>query len=139
VAQHFAWVHTLDRRKLAGRLDAHRPHYAPPLNICLQVNLAGESQKGGIEPACVTQLAADVAALPRLMLRGLMTVPPTGIDPKQTAKYFGQLANLQRSLIDEGHELDTLSMGMSSDLEIAIAAGSTLIRVGTAVFGPRAE
>ena len=113
VAQLFAWVHTLDRAKLAEKLAAHRPHYAPPLNICLQVSLAGESQKGGIEPDGVRQLAGKINTLPQLALRGLMTIPPAVMDPQQNAEYFRRLANLQRSLIDEGYQLDTLSMGMS--------------------------
>ena len=139
VAERFAWVHTLDRPKLAERLAAQRPHYSAPLNVCLQVNLAGELQKGGVAPDGVRELAGLVASLPRLALRGLMTVPPAGIEPHITAEYFQQLAKLRRALTVDGYELDTLSMGMSDDLEIAVAAGSTLVRLGTAVFGPRAK
>ena len=139
VAERFAWVHTLDRPKLAERLAAQRPHYAAPLNVCLQVNLAGELQKAGVAADGVRELAGLVASRPRLALRGLMTVPPAGIEPQTTAEYFQQLAKLRRALTVDGYELDTLSMGMSDDLEIAVAAGSTLVRLGTAVFGPRAK
>jgi len=137
VAPRFGWVHTVDRAKLAQQLNDHRPHNAPPLNICLQVNLAGESQKGGIEAAAVAELAAVVAELPRLKLRGLMTVPPATANPEQSRPYFDSLAQLQRELADSGLPTDTLSMGMSSDLEVAVAAGATIVRIGTAIFGQR--
>ncbi len=137
VAAKFAWVHTVDRAKLAQRLNDHRPHYGSPLNVCLQVNLSGESQKGGIEAGAVAELAAHVAQLPRLKLRGLMTIPPATADPTNSRPYFEGLAQLQQELADTGLPVDTLSMGMSADLEVAVAAGATMVRIGTALFGQR--
>ena len=133
----FAWVHTVDRIKLAERLNGYRPHYAAPLNVCLQVNVAGEVQKAGAEPADVPELAAAVTALPKLRLRGLMTIPPMHDDPADSAPHFRTLRLLRNELVNAGYELDTLSMGMSGDLEVAIQEGATLVRVGTAVFGAR--
>ena len=137
IAENFAWLHALDRLKIAERLAAQRPFHAPPLNVCLQVNLAGESSKGGVAPAQLPALVAAVAALPRLRLRGLMCLPPAETDPARQRHWFTQLAHLQDELNAHGAGLDTLSMGMSDDFEAAIAEGATLVRLGTVLFGPR--
>ena len=137
VAQAFQWVHTLDRAKIAERLSAQRPHYAGPLDVLLQVRLAEEAGKGGVEPAQVPALAEIVAGLPRLRLRGLMCIPPPQADEALQREPFRRLRELLLDLNRGGHALDTLSMGMSADLEAAIAEGATIVRVGTAVFGPR--
>jgi PLP dependent protein len=137
IAEAFAWVHALDRLKIAQRLSAQRPFHAPPLNVCLQVNLAAESTKGGVAPAGLAGLAAAVAALPRLRLRGLMCIPPEEADPARQRAWFAQLRALQEQLNASGLGLDTLSMGMSADFQAAIAAGSTIVRLGTALFGAR--
>lgn len=136
-ATHFEWVHTVDRLKIARRLSAQRPFHAPPLQVCIQVRLGDEASKSGAEPAAVRELAAAVAELPRVTLRGLMTIPPPSDDPAVQRGYFRTLRELQENLIDDGLTLDTLSMGMSADLEAAIAEGATLVRIGTALFGPR--
>lgn len=137
VAEHFQWVHTVDRERIARRLSEQRPFHAPPLNVCLQVALAEEPGKGGIEPARLLELAQAVAQLPRLKLRGLMCIPPPAPDfPTQLAR-FQQLAALQQRLASAGLPTDTLSMGMSGDLEAAVAAGATWVRIGTALFGAR--
>ena len=137
VAQAFQWVHTLDRAKIAERLSAQRPHYAGPLDVLLQVRLAEESGKGGIEIAQVPALAEIVAGLPRLRLRGLMCIPPPQADEALQHEPFRRLREVLLELNRGGHSLDTLSMGMSADLEAAIAEGATIVRVGTAIFGPR--
>jgi hypothetical protein len=137
IAEEFAWVHALDRLRVAERLAAQRPFHAPPLQVCLQVNLAGEDTKGGVSPAELPALAAAVAALPRLRLRGLMCIPPEESDPARQRAWFARLAALKHELNAGGAALDTLSMGMSGDFEAAIAAGATIVRVGTALFGPR--
>ena len=137
VAQAFQWVHTLDRAKIAERLSAQRPHYAGPLDVLLQVRLAEESGKGGIEIAQVPALAEVVAGLPRLRLRGLMCIPPPQADEALQHEPFRRLREVLLDLNRGGHSLDTLSMGMSADLEAAIAEGATIVRVGTAIFGPR--
>jgi PLP dependent protein len=137
VAERFAWVHGLDRLKIAERLDAQRPHHAPALNVCIQVNLAGEQSKGGVPAAQLPGLAAAVAALPRLALRGLMCIPPEETDPERQSAWFARLRALRDSLKAGGLSLDTLSMGMSGDFEAAIQEGATMVRVGTAIFGPR--
>lgn len=134
VAESFAWVHTLDREKLAVRLDEQRPHYAAPLNVLIQVNLGREEQKAGVAESEVHALAQAVLRLPRLRLRGLMALPPQHGDP---GEWFRRLAALQAHLRAEGFALDTLSMGMSADFEAAIAAGATCVRIGTAIFGAR--
>ncbi|MDY6944340.1 MAG: YggS family pyridoxal phosphate-dependent enzyme [Pseudomonadota bacterium] len=139
VAEHFDWAHTLDRERIALRLNEQRPHYAPPLNICVQVSLVPEPGKGGVPPAQVLPLARSVAALPRLKLRGLMCIPPPRDSFEEQRALFEQLAACQRQLIDAGLAVDTLSMGMSSDLEAAVAAGATWVRIGTALFGERAR
>jgi pyridoxal phosphate enzyme (YggS family) len=137
VAQTFQWVHTVDRVRTAQRLSAQRPHFAGPLDVLLQVRLADEDGKGGIVAAQVPALAEIVAGLPRLRLRGLMCIPLPQPDEAQQREPFRQLRELLLELNRRGHSLDTLSMGMSADLEAAIAEGATIVRVGTAVFGPR--
>jgi pyridoxal phosphate enzyme (YggS family) len=138
VAEAFDWVHSVDRLKIAQRLSEQRPHDMAPLNVCLQVNISGESSKSGLAPADVPPVARAVAALPRLQLRGLMAIPePAGDFEAQRAPHRA-LRELLEQLKAEGLGLDTLSMGMSADLEAAIAEGATIVRVGTAVFGERA-
>jgi hypothetical protein len=137
IAEHFAWLHTLDRDKIARRLDAQRPATLPPLNVCLQVNISHETSKAGLEPAAVAELAALIAELPRLRLRGLMAIPAIETDPDRQRIPFRKLAQLQKSLLASGLSLDTLSMGMSDDLEAAITEGATMVRIGTAIFGQR--
>jgi pyridoxal phosphate enzyme (YggS family) len=137
VAEGFAWAHAVDRLKIAQRLAEQRPYYAPPLNICLQVNVAGEGSKGGVGFAELPALATAVAALPRLKLRGLMCLPPEEDDPARQRHWFAKLRVALEQLNAAGLGLDTLSMGMSGDLEAAIQEGATIIRVGTALFGPR--
>jgi pyridoxal phosphate enzyme (YggS family) len=137
VAENFAWVHGVDRLRIAERLSAQRPFHAPALNICLQVNLGAEASKGGLTPPEVPELARQVAALPRLRLRGLMCIPPAATDRAAQRRPFAELAELLGSLNAAGAHLDTLSMGMSADLEAAILEGATIVRVGTALFGAR--
>jgi pyridoxal phosphate enzyme (YggS family) len=137
IAAGFAWVHSVDRLKIAERLAAARAPGANPLNVCLQVNIGGETSKSGVAPAALPALARAVNALPALRLRGLMTVPPPSQDPAQQRRYFAELRALKEQLTTAGIALDTLSMGMSADLEAAIAEGATLVRVGTAIFGQR--
>jgi PLP dependent protein len=137
VAESFAWVHAVDRLKIAERLAEQRPYYAPPLNICLQVNVAGEDSKGGVTLAALPALAAAVVALPRIKLRGLMCLPPEEEDPARQRHWFSLVRAAQDRLNASGCGLDTLSMGMSGDFEAAIQEGATVVRVGTALFGPR--
>ena len=135
VAENFQWVHTVDRARIAARLNEQRPRLAPPLNVLIQVNQAHEPQKKGAAESDVVPLARAILALPRLRLRGLMTIPPASAD---TVTFFRELVALQARLRGEGFPLDTLSMGMSADFEEAIAAGANCVRIGTAIFGPRA-
>jgi len=137
IAASFAWVHAVDRLRVAERLSEQRPFHAPPLNVCLQVNLAAEPSKGGVTCAQLPALARAVAALPRLKLRGLMCLPPQEADPERQGHWFGELRRLQASLNAQGAALDTLSMGMSDDFEAAILEGATVVRLGTVLFGPR--
>lgn len=137
VAEHFAWVHTLDRVKIAERLSAQRPEQLPPLQVCIQVNVSGEANKSGVAPEQAAALAHAVAKLPRLQLRGLMAVPEATDDAASLATQFGRLRGIQEALKQQGLPLDTLSMGMSHDLESAVAAGATMVRIGTAIFGAR--
>lgn len=137
VATHFDWVHSVDRLKVARRLSEQRPPERPPLNICLQVNVSGEASKSGITPGDLPSLAAAVKELPGLNLRGLMAIPARTGDSDAQREPFRALRHMFESLNAEGYDLDTLSMGMSSDLEAAIAEGATIVRVGTALFGPR--
>ena len=134
IAEHFAWVHSVDRLKIAQRLSEQRPDGLPPLNICIQVNVSGEASKSGCAPADLPTLAHAISALPRLTLRGLMAIPePTDERAEQDAA-FAKVRELQEGL---NMGLDTLSMGMSHDLESAIAQGATWVRIGTALFGAR--
>lgn len=139
VAEAFDWVHSVDRLKIAQRLAEQRPARLPPLQLCLQVNVSGEASKSGAAPADVPALAAAVAALPRerVRLRGLMAIPEPAADPETQRIPHRALRELCRTLNDQGLALDTLSMGMSADLEAAVLEGATLVRVGTAIFGRR--
>jgi pyridoxal phosphate enzyme (YggS family) len=139
VAEQFDWVHSIDRLKTAERLSAQRPAYLPPMQVCVQVNVDGETGKSGVPPEETAALALAVAALPRLTLRGLMSIPEPVGDPALQRKPHRALRELMASLRDRGlPSLDTLSMGMSADLEAAVAEGATCVRVGTAIFGGRA-
>ncbi len=138
IASHFDWVHSVDRLKVARRLSEQRPAGMPPLNICLQVNVSGEQSKSGITFTELPQLAAEVARLPHLRLRGLMCIPAPADQPEQQRKPFRALREALEGLNVQGYRLDTLSMGMSDDMEAAIHEGATMVRIGTALFGPRA-
>jgi pyridoxal phosphate enzyme (YggS family) len=143
IATHFHWVHSIDRLKIARRLSDQRPPELPPLQVCLQVNISGEDSKSGVAPAQLAALAEAVLSLPRLQLRGLMAIPAATTDTREQHRAFAALRellnalNAQLQLAGTGRALDTLSMGMSADLEAAIAEGSTLVRVGTDLFGQR--
>jgi len=137
VAERFAWVQSVDREKIAQRLSAQRPAALPPLNVLLQVNVSGEASKSGVDAGQLAALAHAVVALPRLRLRGLMAVPEPTRDAGQQRRRFRAMREYYERLRAEGLALDTLSLGMSDDLEAAIAEGSTLVRIGTAIFGPR--
>jgi hypothetical protein len=137
VAERFDWVHSVDRLKIAERLAAQRPETRAPLQVCVQANVSGEATKRGAAIGEVAALARAVAKLPRLRLRGLMTIPEPTDDSRVQRARFESLRALQDDLVRDGLPLDTLSMGMSDDLEAAIAAGSTMVRVGTAIFGAR--
>ena len=137
VAEAFDWVHSVDRLKIAQRLSDQRPAQLPPLNVCLQVNISGEASKSGLLPQEVAQVAAAVAALPRLRLRGLMSIPEPAQGLQAQQAPHRALRLMQQELNQRGLALDTLSMGMSDDLEAAVAEGSTMVRVGTAIFGAR--
>jgi PLP dependent protein len=137
VAERFDWVHSVDRLKIAERLAEQRPAGLPPLQVCVQVNASGEASKSGVPPLEAPALAHAVVRLPRLRLRGLMTIPEPTTDMALARRRFETLRDLQAQLVRDGLPLDTLSMGMSDDLEAAIAAGATMVRVGTAIFGPR--
>ena len=137
VAESFDWVHSVDRLKIAQRLSEQRPAQLPPLQVCLQVNISGEASKSGLQPEEVAAVAQAVTALPRLVLRGLMAIPePADTFEAQRAPHHA-LRELMVSLQSQGLVLDTLSIGMSADLEAAIAEGATLVRVGSAIFGAR--
>jgi pyridoxal phosphate enzyme (YggS family) len=137
IAEAFHWVHSLDREKIARRLSEARPAHLPPLKVCIEVNVSGEASKGGVAPQAVAALARQVSALPRLELRGLMAIPEPTPDAQLQRRRFRALRELKDELVSSGLALDTLSMGMSADLEAAIAEGSTMVRVGTAIFGER--
>jgi PLP dependent protein len=137
VAEHFHWVHAVDRLKIAERLSAQRPFHAPPLNVCLQLHVGGEASKGGVEVAEMPALARAVAALPGLSLRGLMCMPPAETDVERQRHWFRETRQVFDYLNERGFKLDTLSMGTSADFEAAILEGATMVRVGTAIFGPR--
>lgn len=137
ISAHFDWVHGLETLKHAKRLSAQRPADREPLQACLQVNLCGESSKGGVSADALPALAGEVANLPGLKLRGLMTLPDPTLDDASLRRVFEDLERLREELNETGLGLDTLSMGMSRDMEIAIAAGSTIVRIGTDIFGAR--
>jgi len=137
VANRFSWVHSIDRLKIAERLSEQRDVHLPPLEVCIQVNVSGEASKSGVAPADLPELARAVAVLPRLRLRGLMAIPEPTPDVALQCARFASLRAMRDELNAAGLALDTLSMGMSDDLEAAIAEGSTLVRVGTAIFGAR--
>lgn len=139
VAENFAWVHGVDRLRIAERLSAQRPFHAPPLNLCVQVRIAADPAKGGIAPEELLPLLRAIAPLPRLHLRGLMCMLPQSIAAGEQKATFMQLAGLLQQAREAGLPLDTLSMGMSSDFEAAIEAGATIVRIGTALFGARAS
>jgi PLP dependent protein len=137
IAENFAWVHSVDRKKIADRLSKDRPESLPPLQICLQVNVSGEGSKSGVAPEEVAELAAHVVTLPRLKLRGVMAIPELTKATALQRSQFHMLREAYDRLKRDGYELDTISMGMSEDLDIAIEEGATMVRVGTAIFGPR--
>jgi len=137
IAAHFDWVHSIDREKIAARLSEARAADRAALQVCIQVNVSGEASKSGVAPEEVAPLAKKVAGFPRLRLRGLMAVPEPTPDRELQRRRFAQLRDLRDSLNADGFALDTLSMGMSADLEAAIAEGATMVRVGTAIFGER--
>ncbi len=137
LAEQFQWVHSVERGKIARRLNDARPEGLPPLNVCIQVNVSGEASKSGVAPGEETKLAEIIARLPRLKLRGLMTIPEPTPDATLQRRRYALLRELKDRLAARGHALDTLSMGMSDDLEAAIMEGATIVRVGTAIFGAR--
>lgn len=137
IAQHFSWVHSVDRLKIARRLSEQRQSTQTPLNICLQVNTSGESSKSGVSPEETVNLAKEMSLLPNIKLRGLMTIPASSNDLIQQRQPFRLLHELEEECITQGLSLDTLSMGMTNDMEAAIAEGSTMVRIGTAIFGAR--
>ena len=138
VAEHFDWVHSIDRLKIAQRLNDQRPIHAKPLQVCIQVNIDGGANKSGVEPSEVQTLAQEIQKLPHLQLRGIMIIPEPTTDLIAAQAINTRARDLFCSLNEQGYMLDTLSMGMSADLEPAIAAGSSMVRVGTAIFGARA-
>jgi pyridoxal phosphate enzyme (YggS family) len=137
IGDHFQWVHSIDRVKIAQRLAAARPAGMPPLNVCIQINVSGESTKGGVSPGEELTLARAIAALPQLRLRGLMAIPEPTDDVSLQRSRYAAVRHARDGLVAAGFPLDTLSMGMSDDLEAAIAEGATAVRVGTAIFGAR--
>jgi pyridoxal phosphate enzyme (YggS family) len=137
IAEHFDWVHTIEREKIAQRLSQQRPGTMAPLNVCLQVNISGEASKSGIAPGELRELAQQVAQLPNLRLRGLMALPEPAAEFEQQRVAFRQLRLLYEQLQADGLALDTLSMGMSGDMRAAIVEGATMVRVGSAIFGSR--
>ena len=137
IAEHFDWVHSVDRLKIAQRLSEQRPVDMPPLQICLQVNVSGEATKSGLEPDALLELARVVNTLPNIRLRGLMAIPEPTEDVEQQRAAFAKLRLMQNDLQAVGIQTDTLSMGMSADMDAAIAEGATIVRIGTAIFGGR--
>jgi pyridoxal phosphate enzyme (YggS family) len=137
IAAHFQWVHSVDRARIAERLNAARPEGLPPLNVCIQVNVSGEATKSGVAPGAEVELARIISRLPRLKLRGLMAIPEPTADVALQRRRFALLRELKDGLAAQGHAMDTLSMGMSDDFEAAIAEGATIVRIGTAIFGSR--
>lgn len=139
ISRHFDWVQSVDREKILRRLSSQRPGDASPLNICLQVNIDAEPQKAGMEPGELDDMARLVRELPKLRLRGLMCIPRAGVNEDATRDSFRRTRSLYDALRKQGYRLDTLSMGMSGDLELAILEGSNMVRVGTDIFGPREQ
>ena len=139
IAQHFSWVHSVDRLKIAERLNAARPLHLPPLQICIQVNISAENSKSGVLPQEVYALAEAVAKLPNLKLRGLMAIPAPTTDIDKQHSQFRMVRELYQKLQAQGFELDTLSIGMSEDFPAAIAEGATMVRIGSAIFGARSS
>ena len=139
ISEHFQWVHSVEREKIAVRLNDARPAHLPPLEVCIQVNVSGEGSKSGVEPGREAELARIVAGLPRLRLRGLMAIPEPTADWQLQRRRFARLREGKDRLVAAGYTLDTLSMGMSDDLDAAILEGATMVRVGTAIFGKRRE
>lgn len=137
IAENFSWVHGVDREKIAVRLSEARPAHLPPLQICIQVNVSGEQSKSGVQPEQALELAKAISVLPRLQLRGLMAIPEPTADEALRHDRFRALRELRDEIVRAGVALDTLSMGMSDDMEAAIAEGATLVRIGTAIFGER--
>lgn len=137
LAQHFTWIHSVDRAKVAHRLNEQRPPHLPPLQVCLQVNISGEASKSGTTLDELPQLARTVLGLERLTLRGLMAIPAPSADTREQHEAFGRLRRVFEDLKSIAPDIDTLSMGMSDDMDAAILEGATIIRVGTAIFGPR--
>jgi pyridoxal phosphate enzyme (YggS family) len=137
IAERFDWVHTVERLKIAQRLSEQRPPERGPLNVCLQVNISGETSKSGVHPDELPELARQVAALPNLRLRGLMAIPAAQADPALQRAPFARLRALAQAIVADGIFVDTLSMGMSGDAHAAILEGATIVRVGSAIFGAR--
>jgi pyridoxal phosphate enzyme (YggS family) len=137
IAEHFAWVHSLDRIRIARRLNDMRPAGAPPLNVCIEINISNQPTKSGIDPGGVREFAQQIRDLPRLRLRGLMSMPQPGSGLTSQREPMRRLYECYMQLVTSGFQLDTLSMGTTEDMEAAIAEGSTLVRIGTAIFGPR--
>ncbi|MEQ1663131.1 MAG: YggS family pyridoxal phosphate-dependent enzyme [Thiobacillus sp.] len=137
IAENFSWVHSVDRFKIAERLSAQRPDHLPPLQVCIELNVSGETSKGGVTPDALPTHAHAISTLPRLQLRGLMAIPAPSDDPATQRLAFRRVRAAFDALNAAGHTLDTLSMGMSGDLEAAILEGASIVRVGTALFGHR--
>ena len=138
VAENFDWLHTLDRLKIAKRLSEQRPAELEPLNVCIQLNISNEESKSGCRPEELHTLVEEISKLPNICVRGLMAIPKATEDPKEQQAAFAKMKALQLELQAKHPQLDTLSMGMSGDMDAAIAEGSTIVRIGTAIFGPRA-
>ncbi|HEC07119.1 MAG TPA: YggS family pyridoxal phosphate-dependent enzyme [Thiolapillus brandeum] len=139
IAENFAWVHTLSSLKHGRRLSEQRPEGLPPINICVQLNLTGEASKSGISADELAPLLEKLADLPHLRLRGLMTMPPASATTAEQHEVFSRLHGLLTEMNRQGHGLDSLSMGMSGDMQAAICEGATMVRIGTAIFGPRTQ
>jgi len=137
ISQHFSWVHSVDRLKIAQRLNDARPDHLPPLQICLQVNVSNEESKSGVAPSDLATLASQIQQMPKLKLRGLMAIPAPSSDEAQQTVQFKQVRQCYDALLAQGFELDTLSIGMSDDYQAAIAQGATFVRIGSALFGAR--
>ncbi|PPD53763.1 MAG: YggS family pyridoxal phosphate-dependent enzyme [Methylotenera sp.] len=137
IAQHFSWVHSVDRLKIAQRLNDARPIDLPPLQICIQVNISHEESKSGVQPEALFALASEISHLPQLRLRGLMAIPAPTPDIEAQREQFKQVRRCYEALIAKGFDLDTLSIGMSDDYPIAIEQGATIVRIGAAIFGAR--